>query len=564
VSLLIKALEQAAKDRDSAKAAGAAAPASVEPTLEPPPPPRAKSTLDAGAREAAAANEPPAFARGTPSLDPAAPPSPRAASPAAPAPAARSVEPAAPPQRSAPAPASRGGLAERAAAPRRPAPAPRPAAPARPAAATGASAVAAAPGRGREITPSLEAIDAQEQRARAATVMQASSGVGEMAGNAFAYLRSNPVAAVGALALLCGVGYGVYVYLQISNPSLFIRQAAKHPETPPASAQAPTTPAPVPPTSTAPVAAAPAAAPSPDAGSVAGMATPFGAPGAATAAAPAGTTGAVSTASVINAPRASEAPARIEPRSERIAEPNRERGSIAASAAAPAAEPAPRTPTAPRASASAASVPSQDAERIAIKPATVQPRINPALAEGYSALQAGSLDAAKKAYSRALDNEPRNVDAMLGLAYIAAEENRTDDAVRFYTRILEVNPRNAQAQAAMIGLVGRADPIASETRLKQLLARDPSAFLHFVLGNLYADQGLWSQAQQSYFQAHHLEPGNPDYAYNLAIGLDHLGQSKLALNFYRLADQLASASGRANFSVAHARERIGALSSRLD
>ena len=42
-----------------------------------------------------------------------------------------------------------------------------------------------------------------------------------------------------------------------------------------------------------------------------------------------------------------------------------------------------------------------------------------------------------------------------------------------------------------------------------------------MLGNLYADQSQWAPAQQAYFQAHHLEPDNPDYAYNLAVGLDH-------------------------------------------
>ena len=140
-------------------------------------------------------------------------------------------------------------------------------------------------------------------------------------------------------------------------------------------------------------------------------------------------------------------------------------------------------------------------------------------------LQAGNLSSARSLYSRAIEAEPLNIDALLGLAYIAAQEHRSDEALRTYLRILQLNPRHAVAQAALIGLMGRADPTASETRLKQLLSREPSAFLHFVLGNLYGDQSLWSQAQQSYFQAHHLEPDNPDYAYNLAVGLDHMRQA---------------------------------------
>ena len=54
--------------------------------------------------------------------------------------------------------------------------------------------------------------------------------------------------------------------------------------------------------------------------------------------------------------------------------------------------------------------------------------------------------------------------------------------------------------------------------LKQLIAREPSAYLYFTLGNIYADQNRWPDAQQAYFQAHHLQPDNPDYAYNLAVG----------------------------------------------
>jgi Flp pilus assembly protein TadD len=400
-------------------------------------------------------------------------------------------------------------------------------------------------------------IDAQQQRARAATVMQAGRG---SASTAFAYLRGNPIAAVGALAVLFGVGYGVYVYLQISNPGLFIRQAATRPQDRP---PAPTPPAPAP-QAAAPVDAAAASnpavaipgAPPTTAGALppsiaAPNPTPQPAPVAAAPSSPAP----IAASSIIAGPRATETPR--EPAPERTAEIPRERGSIRSPGESVRPAPAPAPPAAAEAAPHAR-------ERIAVTPAAAQPRINPSLAQGYTALQAGNFDEARSQYSRALQAEPQNIDAMLGLAYLSAQENRTDDAVRFYTRILQLNPRHAQAQAALIGVMGRADPVASESRLKQLIAREPSAFLHFILGNLYADQSLWAPAQQAYFQAHHLEPDNADYAYNLAIGLDHLGQTKLALNFYRRAEQLAASSRRANFSLPHARERISALSSKLD
>jgi tetratricopeptide (TPR) repeat protein len=235
------------------------------------------------------------------------------------------------------------------------------------------------------------------------------------------------------------------------------------------------------------------------------------------------------------------------------------RGSVR-NPAPPRSEPAPA-----RASRTAlAAAEPAEREHISVSPSATQPRMNPLLNEAYIHLQNGSLEEARAAYSKVSAAEPLNTDALLGLAYIAAQENRSDDAMKTYLRILQLNPRHAVAQAALIGLMGRADPAASESRLKSLIARDPSPFLHFVLGNLYADQSQWAQAQQAYFQAHHLEPDNPDYAYNLAIGLDHLRQPKLALNYYRRAESLASAQGRSNFNVSHARERIRALTTQLE
>ncbi len=186
------------------------------------------------------------------------------------------------------------------------------------------------------------------------------------------------------------------------------------------------------------------------------------------------------------------------------------------------------------------------------------------MSEAYAALEAGRFDSARQLYDQALRSEPSNIDALLGLAAIAQQENRADEASKQYLKILDIDPRHALAQTGLIALLGRADPQAAESRLKQLAARDPSPALYFTLGNLYADQGQWSQAQQAYFQAHHLDAGNPDYAYNLAVALEHLGQPKLALGFYRRAVQQAAGRGRANFNSAQAQTRITQLAARVE
>jgi Tfp pilus assembly protein PilF len=181
----------------------------------------------------------------------------------------------------------------------------------------------------------------------------------------------------------------------------------------------------------------------------------------------------------------------------------------------------------------------------------------------YEALQAGDGQA-KTLYAEILRDDPKNIDALLGSAAIAWKDGRADEAAHFYQRILELEPRNAYAQAGLISMVGGADPAASESRLRQLIAREPSAFLYFTLGNLYADQGQWPAAQQAYFQAYQSQPDNPDYAFNLAVGLEHLGQTGQALDFYRKALDLSFRKGRANFDQSLVIQRVGQLSSRVE
>ncbi len=73
-----------------------------------------------------------------------------------------------------------------------------------------------------------------------------------------------------------------------------------------------------------------------------------------------------------------------------------------------------------------------------------------------------------------------------------------------------------------------------------------SSYLQFVLGNMYGSQQRWNEAQKAYFNALKLKPQDADYAYNLAVSLDHIGQKDAAAQFYRRALDFSSRS-RANF-----------------
>jgi tetratricopeptide (TPR) repeat protein len=194
---------------------------------------------------------------------------------------------------------------------------------------------------------------------------------------------------------------------------------------------------------------------------------------------------------------------------------------------------------------------------IKITPARVE--ADPALENAYQAFNADDPARARDNYQQALRNDPDNRDALLGLAAVEMQARHYDAAGRIYTQLLTLDPRDAYAEAALIGLKGEVDPLAAESRLKNMIAAQPEAsFLQFTLGNQYAAQGRWADAQQAYFRAYAGNPEHPDFAYNLAVSLDQLHQSQPALEYYRRALTLA-AGHPVSFDRAQVSKRVSQL-----
>jgi tetratricopeptide (TPR) repeat protein len=189
------------------------------------------------------------------------------------------------------------------------------------------------------------------------------------------------------------------------------------------------------------------------------------------------------------------------------------------------------------------------------------PQIHPLVASGYNAFLAGNLPKAREDYQQVLREEPANRDALLGLAGVEMRAQRYDLANGYYQRVLQIDPRDPHAQAGMVALRGQQlDPVQVESRVKSLLAADREAnVLYFTLGNQYALQGRWAEAQQAYFKAYAADPENPDFAFNVAVSLDQLRQYKLALEYYQRALSLAQ-KRTAGFDAEAARTRAQQLS----
>lgn len=207
-----------------------------------------------------------------------------------------------------------------------------------------------------------------------------------------------------------------------------------------------------------------------------------------------------------------------------------------------------------------AEVSSRSPERIALRrsePPTATPAVS--LQEAYAAYNRGDLTRAGQLYGDSLRRDPRNVEAVNGLAAIALRQGRAADAEQGFLRTLTIDPNDTVALAGLTELRSRGQTDRAETPMRSLLAAQPEASpAYFTLGNALAAQGRWAEAQQAYFDAHSRDPDNPDYLFNLAVSLDRLRQAPLARRFY--ADALRAAETRAaSFPAEQARARLQAL-----
>jgi len=186
--------------------------------------------------------------------------------------------------------------------------------------------------------------------------------------------------------------------------------------------------------------------------------------------------------------------------------------------------------------------------------------VDPTLLAAYEAFNRGDDVSAQQKYRQVLQKDVRNVDALLGMAAIAQRQARNMDALGWYRKVTEIEPRNSIAQSAMADLEANTDAVGAESKIKSMLARQPDAAnLHAALGNLYAAQNQWASAQAAYFSASQFAPISADYAFNLAISLEHLGKPKLALVQYQRALDLLNMTGAASPDRAQVEARVRAL-----
>ena len=183
--------------------------------------------------------------------------------------------------------------------------------------------------------------------------------------------------------------------------------------------------------------------------------------------------------------------------------------------------------------------------------------------EAYTLYQAEDLAGAQALYLTVLEDAPDNIDALLGYGAIALRNGETAKAVEAHGHVLRLDPDNDTALAVLVGLNKSADLNGAESAINTLIKQNPEQpFLYFTLGNIYAAQQRWPESQQAFFDAHRLDSGNPDFALNLAISLDRVGQRQPALDYYSTALRLAE-HRVAGFDPSAVLARIQSLSANI-
>lgn len=186
----------------------------------------------------------------------------------------------------------------------------------------------------------------------------------------------------------------------------------------------------------------------------------------------------------------------------------------------------------------------------------------------WSAYQQGDYAAARILYQQLLARDPDNRDALLGVAATAMQQGDMLSARQTYNHLLGLNPRDVLARTGLLETTTALDPVQRETELKTLQLDYPDiAAVSYSLGNLYAGQQRWHDAQEAYYEALLIartqDEGavSPDYAFNLAISLERINQPEAALTFYREARALAGQQAP-GFDTAILDQRLRALERR--
>ena len=156
------------------------------------------------------------------------------------------------------------------------------------------------------------------------------------------------------------------------------------------------------------------------------------------------------------------------------------------------------------------------------------------VANGDSAYTGGDYPDARDWYDRAVQLDPFNRDANLGVASAAIALGQNNLAVDRYRHLLTLNADDAEAFSAMLALSATSGMIETELLAHITTKADQPALLYSIAGQYYGQAGRWQEANAMFAgclaSAGDMTPA--DCYFNLAVSFEHTAMPDKALEYY--------------------------------
>jgi len=178
--------------------------------------------------------------------------------------------------------------------------------------------------------------------------------------------------------------------------------------------------------------------------------------------------------------------------------------------------------------------------------------VNYELGRAYDALMAGNSDIAIQIYEDILTSEPKNQDALFGLASTYHRAGQIDTARALYGKLLELNPKHRDGLNNFLVLLSDEAPQEALEQMERLESQNPGfSPIPAQMAIIYQKLGNRDKAVDKMYRALAISPENITYRYNLAIMLDKNGNYDKAAQLYA---QILDASNKGQIIPGDARK----------
>lgn len=183
------------------------------------------------------------------------------------------------------------------------------------------------------------------------------------------------------------------------------------------------------------------------------------------------------------------------------------------------------------------------------------------LTAARTALAQGQNGAALEMFNNLYAQYPKDSRVQVGRAVSMQRVGKIDEALAAYEDALNNDPRNLEALTNMLGILNGQESATALDKLKQLAQVYPfNADIAAQLGMMYGQNGDYANAVKFLNVADNLKPGNVAVLYNRAIAYDKMGHRDEAVSLYRKLVQLSSDGVLdPSYPVEAIRKRLAAL-----